>query len=83
MTPERSRRLGMLLMAVSVLQTGLFALGMLRRSYAAVAIPVAVGIAVISGMAFWVGLTMATHQWDDADFGDEDPLGSPEHMGPI
>lgn len=83
MTPERSRQMGGVLMAAACLQFALFALGLSRRSYAAVAIPVAGVLAVISALAFWVGYTMATNEWDDADFGDPDPLRDPSYVGPV
>ena len=69
MTQDRSRQLGQLIMAVSVAQLLLFLIGASRRSYAAVALPVFGGLAAISGLAFWVGYTMATTNWDDpADY---------------
>jgi hypothetical protein len=50
----------------------LFLIGAMRRSYAVLAIPVFVGVAAAAGLAFWVGYTMATTNWDDpADFGVE------------
>lgn len=66
MDPERTRQVGQGLMAVSVLQVLLFLLGATRRSYAALAIPVFIGVAAMSGIAFWVGWTMsAVKTWDD------------------
>ena len=65
MTAERSRQLGVLVMVASGLQLLLFLLGAARRSYTAVAIPVFAGLAVVSGLGFWIGYTMATAQWDD------------------
>ena len=68
--PDQSQQLGRALMAAAGLQLLIFVLGMSRRSYLAVAIPVGFGVAVLSGLAFWVGYTMATNDWDDSDFGD-------------
>jgi hypothetical protein len=49
-----------------------FLFGATRRSYAVLAIPVFAGVAAAAGLAFWVGYTMATTNWDDpADFGVE------------
>jgi hypothetical protein len=65
MTPDRSRQLGRALMALSVLQTLLFLVAVLRRSYAALAIPVFLGVALVSGLGFWVGWTMAAADWGE------------------
>ena len=67
MTPERSRQLGKALMALSVIQVLLFLVAAMRRSYAALAIPVFLGVAVVSGLGFWVGWTMAAAQWDEEE----------------
>jgi hypothetical protein len=67
MTPEQSRQLGRGLMAVSVVQLLVFILGAMRKSYAALALPVFFGLAVVSGLAFWVGWTMAAAQWEEDD----------------
>jgi hypothetical protein len=64
-TPERSRQLGQALMALSVMQLLAFLFGAARKSYAALALPVFLGLTVVSGLAFWVGWTMAAAQWDD------------------
>lgn len=74
MTPERSRQLGQGLMALSVLQLLLFVAGAARRSYATLAIPVFIGISVVSALAFWVGYTMAVAKWDDDEFAPEDAV---------
>jgi hypothetical protein len=78
MTQDRSRRFGQALMAVSALQLLLFLIGASRRSYAALALPVGAGLAVVSALTFWVGYTMATTNWDDpADYAvDDDANGS-------
>jgi hypothetical protein len=39
----------------------------MRKSYAALAVPVFFGLAVISGLAFWVGWTMAAAQWEEEE----------------
>jgi hypothetical protein len=72
MTQERSRTLGRAIMAGAVVQIVLYLLGATRRSYLAVAIPLGVALGVVSGIAFWVGYTMATTDWDDpADYPPE------------
>lgn len=64
MTPDRSRQLGKALMALSVVQVLLFLVAAMRRSYAALAIPVFVGVGIVSGLGFWVGWTMSAAEWD-------------------
>ncbi len=69
---DRSRRLGLLLMAGAFLQLFVFLGAAARRSYAALALPVGAGVAVLSALAFWIGYTMAYARWDDED---EPPSG--------
>lgn len=79
MTPERSRQLGQALMAFSVVQLLVFLIGAARRSYATLAIPVLLGVAAVSALAFWVGYTMSVAKWDDDDLDEAPPepeLGS-------
>ncbi len=69
MTQERSRQIGRALMMLSGLQVLVFVLGIARRSYLVVAVPVGVVTAVASALLFWVGYTMAVKDWDDpADY---------------
>ena len=85
MTVEQTRQLGRALMAVSVVQLLLFLVGASRRSYAALAIPVFAGIALASGLAFWVGYTMAASQGDEEQFDPapaEPPLPRPDMPEP-
>jgi hypothetical protein len=67
MTPERSRQLGQALMAISIVQLLVFVLAAMRKSYAALAVPVFFGLTLISGLAFWVGWTMAAAQWEEEE----------------
>ncbi len=55
---ERSQTIGMILMAVSGLSLLVFGMGILRRSYLAIALPVFAATAAISGLLFWIGYTM-------------------------
>ncbi len=55
---ERSQSVGSILMAVAALQMLVFTLGMLRKSYMAVALPVLAAMGAVSGLIFWVGYTM-------------------------
>jgi hypothetical protein len=54
----------------AVLQMLLFTYGTLRRSYLALALPVAAAMATVSGLTFWLGWTMLT-------MGEEDEADSP------
>ncbi len=56
---ERSQTIGAILMAVSALQMLVFTVGVLRRSYLAIALPVLAAMGAISGLLFWIGYTMA------------------------
>lgn len=64
---ERSRSIGTILMAVSGLQLLVFTLGMLRRSYLAVALPVFAATAAASALLFWIGYTMANLEPEISD----------------
>jgi hypothetical protein len=57
-----TRKTGVLIIAGAVIELLLFLYGLSRRSYAAVAIPVAV--AGLSALAAWVGWTMMTIEPD-------------------
>ena len=61
---ERSQTIGTILMAASGLQMLIFTLGIMRRSYLAVALPVMAAIAAVSGLIFWVGYTMINMEPD-------------------
>ena len=78
MTIERSRQLGRALMAASGLGLGLFLMGVVRRSYLVLAVPVAIIAGAAAGLTFWVGYTMATTRWEPDDFAD---LEVPEAEG--
>ena len=65
MNPDQSRQAGQALMAFSVIQLLLFLVGVSRRSYAALALPVLGGLLAFSGLAFWVGWTLSATQWDE------------------
>ena len=54
-------------MAVSALQMLVFTMGMLRRSYLAIALPVLTAMGAVSGLIFWVGYTMMSMEPDLTD----------------
>jgi hypothetical protein len=55
-----TRRMGALIIVGAVLESLLFVYGLSRRSYAAVAVPVALAVGGVSALAAWVGWTMMT-----------------------
>lgn len=59
-----SRRMGGLIIVGAALELLLFLYGVSRKSYAALAAPVAVAMAGLSGLALWVGWTMLTVEAD-------------------
>jgi hypothetical protein len=69
---EQSRTIGAVLIVVSGLQMLLFSIGIMRRSYAAIALPVMAAMAAISGLLFWVGYTMVNMQPDLTELDLED-----------
>ena len=64
---ERGRTTGLLLMAGSVLQMIVFLVAMSRRSYMALALPVAVAMTALTVLTFWVGWTLVTMEEDIDD----------------
>ena len=72
----RSKQLGTILMIVAAAQ-GLFMLvGLMRRSYLAIALPVVTAVGAVSALMFWVGWTMANTEPDLAELeaAEEVPL---------
>jgi hypothetical protein len=59
-----SRKMGGLIIAGAVLELLAFLYGLSRRSYLAVAVPVAVAMAGLAALAVWVGWTMLTVEAD-------------------
>ena len=76
---EQSRTMGTMLMAVAGLQMLVFTLGVLRRSYLAVALPVLAAMGAISGLLFWIGYTMVNMEPDLAEL-DEEEEPQPESL---
>lgn len=64
---ERSQQTGLFIMIGSAFMLVLFLWGMLRKSYAAVALPVASALAVVSALAFWIGWTLFTGEEEDEE----------------
>jgi hypothetical protein len=56
----RAQKTGQIIMALAGVQMLLFVLGVMRRSYLALALPVTVAMTALTALAFWVGYTMMT-----------------------
>ncbi|MCH7488036.1 MAG: hypothetical protein IIB23_00220 [Chloroflexi bacterium] len=69
---ERSQTIGAVLMAVSGLQMLIFTLGVMRRSYLAIALPVLAATTAVSGLLFWIGYTMINMEPDLAELDMEE-----------
>ncbi len=69
---ERSQTIGTVLMAVSGLQMLVFTIGVMRRSYLAVALPVLAAMVAVSGLLFWIGYTMVNMEPDLAELDMEE-----------
>jgi hypothetical protein len=63
-----------MLMVLSGLQMLLFTIGVMRRSYVAIALPMLAVIGAVSGVLFWVGYTMANTQTDLSELDLEDEI---------
>jgi mannose/fructose/N-acetylgalactosamine-specific phosphotransferase system component IIC len=61
---DRSRLTGTILMVAMAAQVVLFLIGAARRSYAALAIPIALMVTFLSVLGFWVGWTLASMEDD-------------------
>jgi len=59
---DSSRTQGGLICVAVVIVAALFVLGLLQQSYWALAVPVALLVAFVLGLTFWVGYTIATIQ---------------------
>lgn len=63
----QSRQLGMILMVGAALDMLIMTIGVMRRSYLVIALPVLALTAVISALTFWVGWTIANTDADLAE----------------
>ena len=64
---QRSQQTGLIIMIVSAFTLVVFVWAMLKRSYMAVALPVMSALAVVSGLAFWIGWTLYAGEDEDED----------------
>lgn len=68
---EKSQQTGLFIMIGSAFTLVLFLWAMLRKSYAAVALPVASALAVVTALAFWIGWTLFTGEEEDGEEEEE------------
>ena len=73
---DRSQATGAAIIAVAAIQLLLFLVGVVRKSYLAIAIPVGLVLAGMSALAIWVGWTMMTTETDLPE-PDEQPENPP------
>jgi lipopolysaccharide export LptBFGC system permease protein LptF len=64
---EKSQQTGLFIMIGSAFMLVFFLWAMLRKSYAAVALPVASALAVVTALAFWIGWTLFTGEEEDGE----------------
>ena len=74
---DDSRAQGGLICVAVVVVGALFAVGLLRESYWALALPVAVLSFFVLGLAFWVGWTIATIQVEPEPEVPQEPEAPP------
>ena len=72
----RSRQLGTFMMIFSTIQMLIVLVGVARRSYLVIALPVVAAVGLISALTFWVGWTMANTDDDLAALESEEGIPS-------
>jgi hypothetical protein len=78
---DDARAQGGLICVGVVVLAALFLAGLLAESYWALALPVAVLVFFVLGLAFWVGWTIATVRVDPEPAPDAPPEGGPGAEG--
>ena len=64
---DQSRSLGRIVIALSLAFPFLYLIGIAKRSYFVVAIPVLLMVTIVSGVSLWAGCTMANPISDESD----------------
>ena len=64
---DQSRSLGRIMIALSLVFPFLLLIGIAKRSYFVVAIPVLLMVTIVSGVLLWAGCTMANPISDESD----------------
>jgi hypothetical protein len=65
MNQTNQGKVGLYLMFAAVLELLLFCIGVMRRSYLALALPVMAAMSAVAALTFWVGWTMLTMDEDE------------------
>ena len=73
---ETPQRTGLFIMILAAFQFVVFFWAMTRKSYLAVALPVASALAAVSALAFWIGWTMFTGEEDELDEADAEDVAA-------
>ncbi len=74
---ERSQGIGAVLMAAPAIVMLVFTVGVLRRSYLAVALPVLAAVGAASALLVWIGYTMVSMEADLTEL-DMEEAAEPE-----
>ncbi len=69
---ERSQSIGAALMAAPAVVMLIFTVGVLRKSYLAVALPVLAAVGAVSALLVWIGYTMVNMDADLAELDMEE-----------
>jgi len=69
---DRSQMTGALIMVGAVVQSLVFLIGLARKSYYTLALPILLAVAAVSGLAVWVGWTMMTTEADVPEPGESE-----------
>ncbi len=64
---EGSQRLGAIIMLATMFEMVVFLWALSRRSYLAVALPIAMILGALNALAFWIGWTMFTASGEEED----------------
>ncbi len=73
---EKSQQTGLFIMIGSAFMLVFFLWAMLRKSYAAVALPVASALAVVTALASWIGWTLFTGEEEDGEDLEEEGVAA-------
>ena len=74
---QRSHQMGIFMMIGASIAMLIMLIGVIRRSYLVLALPVVAGVGVITALAFWVGWTMANTEPDLAELEREESIPLP------
>lgn len=64
---DQSRSLGRIMIALSLASPFLLLIGIAKRSYFVIAIPLLLMVTIVSGVSLWAGCTMANPVSDESD----------------